>query len=197
MNAKNVLSDDEIQKFLTWFDPSNFHKSSYNKAARNKLAFLIMVEAGLRIGECVQLHWDDIIFDEKPVLLLKLPANITKTGYARDIPTTQRLQNQIQRFYEMNTPLLYHLDHQWVFYRSGSDKHMSTRHLSRSIKAAAVRSIGRPVSAHCLRHTFATRLLRHTNTRTVQLLLGHSSLQSTQIYTHPNSVDLKEAIDKI
>jgi len=197
MSTIQALSDDEIQKFLTWFEPSKYFANPYHTSTRNKLAFLIMIEAGLRIGECVQLAWSDIIKDLKPVDVLKLPAHITKTGYAREIPTTQRLKDQIFRFFEMNQNYLYEHMNEYVFIHRSTGKHMSTRHLSRSIKAAAKRAIGKSISAHILRHTFATRLLRHTSTRTVQLLLGHKSLQSTQIYTHPNSIDLKKAIDNL
>jgi integrase/recombinase XerC len=48
-----------------------------------------------------------------------------------------------------------------------------------------------------LRHTFATNLMRTTNARVVQQLLGHKNLSSTQIYTHPNQQDLKKAIDSL
>ncbi|GAH69734.1 unnamed protein product, partial [marine sediment metagenome] len=47
---------------------------------------------------------------------------------------------------------------------------------------------------HMLRHTFASKLMRVTSMRTVQELLGHSSITSTQIYTHPNEDDKKKAI---
>ena len=48
-----------------------------------------------------------------------------------------------------------------------------------------------------LRHTYATRLMRVTNIRTVQVLLGHRRLSSTQIYTHPDQEDKDKAIDKM
>lgn len=48
-----------------------------------------------------------------------------------------------------------------------------------------------------LRHTFATRLMQKTNIRVVQQLLGHKSLSSTQVYTHPNADDLQKAIENL
>ena len=54
--------------------------------------------------------------------------------------------------------------------------------------------LGEVFTPHSLRHTFATRLLRVSNIRVVQQLLGHSSLNSTQIYTHPTSEDRSNAV---
>jgi len=167
------------------------------KQLRNVTAYLLMLDAGLRVGEVVRLTWPDVIYANAPVLTLDLPAAAAKGKHPRSVPLSVRLQQAILRYYSQtpqrpptNTinPLIPSNLH------AGA---ITTRSLERIIESAAMTSLGFPVHPHMLRHTFATRIMKVTNMPTVQALLGHRHLSSTQIYTHPNSDDKRNAIDNL
>ncbi len=158
---------------------------------------LLMLDAGLRVGEVVQLQWNHLFFCNEPVENLLLPESITKNHRERTVPASERIRNAAGEMYKYwwsadgLAPSVY------AFYRTDPYKPMTTRQVERIIRAAAMKSIGRPVHPHVLRHTFGTRLMRKCNARIVQELLGHTHITTTQIYTHPNEDDKKKAIEQI
>ncbi len=85
----------------------------------------------------------------------------------------------------------------FLFFSKYTHRQLSSRDFQRIVKQLSIRSIGRPITPHILRHTFATRLLKHTNLRVTQVLLEHSNLQTTQLYTHVNIDDALDSINKV
>ena len=83
----------------------------------------------------------------------------------------------------------------YMFRGATSNGHVSTRHIESIIAKLSMAALGHSIHPHTLRHTFATRLIPKTNLRVIQELLGHSCIQSTQVYTHPSAVDLDQAIN--
>jgi integrase/recombinase XerC len=164
---------------------------------RNYLIALLMLDAGLRVGEVVKLLIQDLYMNNESVTALRIRAYITKTKAERIIPMSQRLREGINRMYRSHWTSQSNLPGLFAFYFNDSSRHLSTRQVERIIKRAAINSIGRPIHPHILRHTFASNLMRVTSMPTVQELLGHKHLSSTQIYTHPNGEDLAKAIESL
>ncbi|MBA7479869.1 Tyrosine recombinase XerC [subsurface metagenome] len=167
------------------------------RGVRNYTIACLMVEAGLRVGEVVKMRWCDLYFNWEPVKSIIIPAEIAKNKRERQIPVSARLADALTEYRRVvDTSKLEYLP---CFFGLGKRSYepLTTRQVERFIRKAAEKAIGRPIHPHILRHTFATRLMRVTNSRVVQELLGHDSMTSTQIYMHPNAEDLKEAVDKL
>jgi len=165
-----------------------------HKGLRNYTMALLMLEAGLRVGEVVQLRGYDLYFNSVPVESIIIRPEIAKNKRERTIPVSTRLSDALKNCNPHYERLDDNFNECFVFWSSSPFRSLTTRQVERIIRAAAMKSIGRPVHPHILRHTFGTRLMRKTNSRVVQELLGHARMSSTQIYTHPNSDDLKKAI---
>ena len=172
------------------------HKS-FRKGIRNHLMGCLMLEAGLRVGEVVALQMSHLQFQGFPVHSIVLTQDITKNHKERSIPVSLRLKAAIEEYTREHEYLLEHNDAGFAFCIWPNSEPMTTRQVERIINSAGIKSLGRPVHPHMLRHTFASKLMRVTDMRTVQELLGHSNITSTQIYTHPNEDDKKKAIDRL
>ncbi len=172
-------------------------KKQFRKGVRNHLMAMIMLDAGLRVGEVVKLEVEHLYFADEPCRTIVLTGNIAEKGCTRNIPVSSRLFNAIKTMYTYWWAADGLEPCEYAFYTTTPTKPLTTRQVERIIRSAALKCMGRPVHPHVLRHTFASRLMRKTNARIVQELLGHKNLSSTQIYTHPNGEDLKQAIDSI
>lgn len=184
--SPKTLNEREVETFL---------KSA--KSDRYQLLIMIMLDAGLRVNEVVQLRKSDLWQADAPAHTIYVRPEIAKGRISRFVPTTERIKAAITAF--DSTGFFSETLNPNGFAFPGRDMKMpiSTRQVERVTKIVGLKSINRPVNPHMLRHTFATRLMRVTNARVVQELLGHKKLTSTQIYTHPNSDDLTSAIDSL
>lgn len=195
--APKTLTIEECNCLLVCLRAAGCTPALQRRSYRNYALALCMLEAGLRVGEVVQLIVSDLVFNAKPVTSIVVRPEIAKKGIEREVPVSSVLCEAIKIM----------LIHIWspdsalwdapAFYRLSNGHPLTTRQVERIIQSAANRSMGRNVNPHVLRHTFATRLMRVTDIRTVQELLGHKHIGSTQIYTHPNADDKRKAIDSI
>lgn len=197
MNTPKTLTLFECCQLLDALLVKKGTEKQFRKSIRNYTMALLMLDAGLRVGEVVQLQWDHLYFYNEPTESILLTASITKNKQERTVPAGGRIRNAAAEMYKYwwsadgLAPSVY------AFYQTDPYKPITTRQVERIIRAAAMKSIGRPVHPHVLRHTFASKLMRKANARIVQELLGHQSMTSTQIYTHPNEDDKKKAIQDI
>ncbi|MBA7705544.1 Tyrosine recombinase XerC [subsurface metagenome] len=167
------------------------------RSIRNHCMAVLMLDAGLRVGELVQLRQLDLVFANSVGTSVLIRADISKSRFERVVPLTSGATSSILRMADSWWCTKSPSPDLFAFYQGDALKPLTTRQVERIIRSAALLALNRPVHPHVLRHTFATRLMRTTNTRIVQKLLGHRNLASTQVYLHPTQEDLQGAIKRI
>jgi integrase/recombinase XerD len=162
--------------------------------ARFQLAFDLMLLAGLRLQEARALTWAQLWGPAGPYSTISLAASQAKYHRARDLPVVPDLAMSINRARLAARNIDNATPSPPALAPHPRRPAPSPRTLQRRLLAHG-RAVGlERVTPHMLRHTFATRLLRKTNLRVVQTALGHRSLQTTQIYTHVTTDELRQAM---
>lgn len=195
--APKTLTVNQCKLLLESLQSRDGTPKQRRRGIRNYTIALCMLDAGLRVGEVTRLYVCDLWFNQAPVTAIDLGPDVALKGCKRFVPLTQRLSEAIELMKINYWTDLINPGTCRAFYTSDPKKPITTRQIERFIGLAAEISLGRPIHPHVLRHTFATRLMRKTNARIVQQLLGHRRLSSTQIYTHPDQQDLAAAIDTL
>jgi site-specific recombinase XerD len=142
---------------------------------RNNLIVKMLYATGVRISELVNIKKSDIDFDRDTIKVFG------KGAKERIVLIPDGLSSALRTYCEQLD------DNSKLF-------DLTTRTVQRDIKILAVRAgINKHVTPHKLRHSFATHMLQNGGSVVaIQKLLGHTSLNTTQIYTHYNVDDLKE-----
>lgn len=158
-----VLSEEEMQQLL-------YHTTN----VKHRCLMFMLYSAGLRMSELLSLQWKDLDVDRKVIYVRG-----GKGKKDRVTLLSQLAYNYLQHYRELYKP------ETWLF-ESLDKQQYSARSVNNVVKAATVRAgIKKRVSAHTLRHSFATHLLeKGTDLRYIQSLLGHESSRTTERYTH-------------
>lgn len=192
-----ILNETECNILLSTLRTRDSDGSETVKGIRNHLIALLMLDAGLRVGETVSLRVSDLWVMDEPVGMIRVVTEKKKQPTTRDIPVTVRLDTAIREYAKQEWEPKHYQPSRFAFKQPYRQEFLSTRQVERFVRKAAIDSLHRPIHPHILRHTFATRLMTKCSIRVVQQLLGHASISSTQVYTHPNSKDLQTAIDTL
>ena len=196
-NANQALTEHESFLLLHQIRTAGHTTKQKQKALRNYTIAVLMLDASLRVGEVTRLFITDLIFNTQPVSAIIVRAHIAKGNTERTIPVTLRIQFTLEEMYQKWWSRSIFGTGCPAFCQRNTSRTMTTRQVERIIRVAGIKAINRPIHPHQLRHTFATRLMKKTNIRVVQELLGHKCLASTQVYTHPQNEDLQPAIRNI
>jgi site-specific recombinase XerD len=159
---------------------------------RARVLLELIYGSGLRISECQSLTWDRLREKERLVRVLG------KGNKERIVPITDSLVERLGFFKAKQTEAGHLVSATGFVFVSEDGKPYSIRTLRNDIQSL-LRDIGweGKASPHVLRHSFATHLLENgAEIMSVKEMLGHSSISTTQIYTHVNAERLKQAFKK-
>jgi site-specific recombinase XerD len=142
---------------------------------RERTAMEIAYGAGLRLGEVLNLKLTDI---DSGQMILRVEQGKGKKD--RNVMLSPALLETLRSYWRASRP------REWLFPSPTGKGRLNETIIQRAFTFARMQArIGKPVSFHTLRHSFATHLLESgVNVRTIQALLGHRSLSTTQRYTH-------------
>ena len=175
------LSLNEVESLLS--QPNTRERTGM----RDRAILEAMYATGMRVSEAANLRLDKVNLD---VGFLRC---IGKGEKERIIPLGKKAQIAIKRYIELARPHLQKKQDCECLFLNRFGKRISRQMLWKIIKKyARAARIKKPIRPHILRHTFATHLLeRGADLRSVQEMLGHSDISTTQIYTHINKDRLK------
>lgn len=183
--APRALKRGELRRLLQALEePEGLPEYQRFTWARNRRAVMLMLYAGLRISEAAALRWRDVDLEAGELMVVD-----GKGGKDRLVPLHPVLQAELERV-EKPRP-------NWAVVGRRDNQPMNQKSLAHLFERW-LPDCDLYISAHRLRHSFASELLRNgADLRAIQELMGHSSLETTQRYLMLASEQLRSAIDKL
>ena len=150
------------------------------EAKRDKAILELLYASGMRVSELVSLNLGDINVDGGDVRCFG------KGHKERIIPIAHRAALTVKKYLQEARPHLAHDDTEWALFLNARGERLTRQGLWQILKGyAELAGLGKEITPHTLRHSFATHMLNGgADLRSVQELLGHANISTTQVYTH-------------
>ena len=185
----DTLSTQEIDKLIGAIDLSK----TYNGVCigeRNRALLETLYGCGLRVSELITLKLSDLFFDEG---FIKVTG---KGDKQRFVPIGANTQKYINIWLDIRAHIDVHPDHSDTLFLNNRGKQLTRAMVFTIIKdLAKAINLNKVISPHTFRHSFATHLLENgADLRAIQLMLGHESITTTEIYMHIDRSHLKDVL---
>lgn len=187
MKLPDVLSEKEIDKMISVIDLSK------QEGQRNRAIIEMLYGCGLRVSELINLKISDLFFDDGFIRV------IGKGNKQRLVPISDYTIKYINLYKEsirIHIPIKEDFEDFLFLNRRG--KNLTRVMIFTIVKELSIiAGIKKTISPHTFRHSFATHLLKNgADLRAIQLMLGHESITTTEIYTHVDQEFIRDAIIK-
>lgn len=186
LHLPDVLTVEEIDRILSAIDMLK------PEGQRNRAMIETLYSCGLRVSELCSLRLSGLYLDEG---FMQVEGKGSKQ---RLVPVSPRAVGELKCYFEQRSEMTNikpgHEDYVFLSFRRGTKlSRIMVFHFIKELVGLA--GIHKAVSPHTFRHSFATHLLEGgANLRAIQLMLGHESITTTEIYTHIDRSMLREAI---
>ena len=185
MRLPDVLTLQEIDDIINAIDLATC------EGQRNRAIIEVLYSCGLRVSELCSLRMSDLYLKEQFIRVTG------KGGKQRLVPISPRAIAELEAYFEDRNRISIKPGFEdYVFISERLKKPLSRITVFHHIKELVERvGINKTVSPHTFRHSFATHLLEGgANLRVIQVMLGHESISTTEIYAHIDSTRLREEI---
>ena len=182
----DTLTVNEIDQLISAIDLYS------NEGERNRSMLETLYGCGLRVSELVSLKISDLFFDEG---FIKITG---KGNKQRFVPIGNLTQKYIQMYRDFKrTELNIKKSHEDTLFLNRRGSQLTRAMIFTIIKDLAIKiNLNKNISPHTLRHSFATHLLENgADLRSIQLMLGHESITTTEIYVHLDRKFLTQVIN--
>lgn len=187
-----------LPDFLTMDEINRLCRSLEEKkdflTLRMKIMLQLMYSSGMRVSEVVALPMNAINYDQHTVLIFG------KGSKERVVPVAQKVIKDTLEYMEYRQQFLGKKTSKWLFPSLRAlDGHITRDGLFKNLKKLAIKEGINPtkIHPHILRHSFATHLInKNADLRSIQKMLGHENISTTEIYTHITTEQLTEAVKK-
>jgi integrase/recombinase XerD len=183
----DTLSLKEIDQLIGALD------LSHPQGERNRVLLETLYSCGLRVSELISLKISDLFFDEGFIRVLG------KGDKHRFVPIDENTQKDINTYiHAIRCHVLPQKGAEDTLFLNRRGKQLSRVMIFTIVKKTAIEAnISKKISPHTFRHSFATHLLeRGADLRSIQQMLGHESITTTEIYMHLDSRHLKEVVER-
>lgn len=185
----DTLSTKDIDKLIGAIDL----QKTYNGVCigeRNRAILETLYSCGLRVSELVNLKLSDLFFDEG---FIKVTG---KGDKQRFVPIGSKTQNYINIWLDIRTHIMIDPSYSDTLFLNNRGKQLTRAMIFTIIKdLAKTINLNKVISPHTFRHSFATHLLENgADLRAIQLMLGHESITTTEIYMHIDRSHLKDVL---
>lgn len=187
----DTLSVSDIDDLINTIDLT-YQYNGINLGERNRAIIETLYSCGLRVSELIELKISDLFFDEG---FIKVTGKGDKQRFVPIGPTTQKF---IQIWTSIRQHITVQPNSKDILFLNYKGSKLTRAMIFTIIKSLVEKSgLNKTVSPHTFRHSFATHLLENgADLRAIQMMLGHESITTTEIYMHVDRSHLSDVLNK-